>query len=64
MSKNDLNIKEFLNIRLVLDRSGSMASCKEITIDSINSFLEDHGLPPSQKANPWVGFLQQLTKTS
>ena len=41
MSKKDLNIKEFLNIRLVLDRSGSMASCKEITIDSINSFLEE-----------------------
>ena len=41
MSKKHLNIKEFLNIRLVLDRSGSMASCREITIDSINSFLEE-----------------------
>ena len=41
MSKKDLNIKEFLNIRLVLDRSGSMASCREITIDSINSFLDE-----------------------
>lgn len=42
MSKKNLNVNEFLNIRLVLDRSGSMASCRDITINSINSFIEDH----------------------
>ena len=51
MDKKEINIKEFLNIRLVLDRSGSMASCREITIDSINSFLED------QKKNNISGVL-------
>ena len=51
MDKKEINIKEFLNIRLVLDRSGSMASCKEITIDSINSFLDD------QKKNNISGVL-------
>jgi len=51
MDKKEINIKEFLNIRLVLDRSGSMASCREITIDSINSFLDD------QKKNKISGVL-------
>ena len=51
MDKKEINIKEFLNIRLVLDRSGSMASCREITIDSINSFLDD------QKKNNISGVL-------
>ena len=41
MSKKNLNVNEFLNIRLVLDRSGSMASCRDITINSINTFIED-----------------------
>lgn len=37
------NIKksEPLNIRIVLDRSGSMADSKEITIQALNTYLED-----------------------
>ena len=37
------NIKksEPLNIRIVLDRSGSMAESKEITIQALNTYLED-----------------------
>ena len=37
------NIKksEPLNIRIVLDRSGSMAGSKEITIQALNTYLED-----------------------
>ena len=42
MEKNILDINNFLNIRLVLDRSGSMAFCRDITINSINTFIEDH----------------------
>ena len=32
---------EPLNIRIVLDRSGSMAGSKEITIQALNTYLED-----------------------
>ena len=41
MEKNILDLNNFLNIRLVLDRSGSMAFCRDITINSINTFIED-----------------------
>ena len=39
--KNKPAIKESLNIRLVLDRSGSMRSCKTETIDSINQYIQE-----------------------
>ena len=39
--KNKPAIKESLNIRLVLDRSGSMRSCKTETIDSINEYIQE-----------------------
>lgn len=39
MEENKINLKEKLNIRLVLDRSGSMNACKTETIDSINEYI-------------------------
>ena len=39
MSDKKIEIKEKLNIRLVLDRSGSMHACKNETIDSINEYI-------------------------
>ena len=36
-----INNTEPLNIRIVLDRSGSMAGSKKITIEALNSYLED-----------------------
>ena len=39
MEENKINLKEKLNIRLVLDRSGSMSACKTETIDSINEYI-------------------------
>ena len=33
--------KEKLNIRMVLDRSGSMSSCRNETVDSINKYVEE-----------------------
>ena len=38
---NDIQVKEQLNIRLVLDRSGSMSSCKEETVVSINEYINE-----------------------
>ena len=38
---NDIQVKEQLNIRLVLDRSGSMSSCKEDTVVSINEYINE-----------------------
>ena len=40
MSKK-LMKKEFLNIRILLDRSGSMGSAVKETINSINTFIEE-----------------------
>ena len=37
----DIQVKEQLNIRLVLDRSGSMSSCKEETVASINEYINE-----------------------
>ena len=42
MRKKKIELKEKLNIRLVLDRSGSMNACKVETIDSINEYIEAH----------------------
>ena len=39
MRKKKVELKEKLNIRLVLDRSGSMNACKVETIDSINEYI-------------------------
>ena len=39
MRKKKIELKEKLNIRLVLDRSGSMNACKVETIDSINEYI-------------------------
>ena len=33
--------KDFVNIRIVLDRSGSMGSAIKETIDSINTFISE-----------------------
>ena len=41
MEKNILDTNNFLNIRLVLDRSGSMSSCKEETVVSINEYINE-----------------------
>ena len=41
MSKNLNKKKEFLNIRMVLDRSGSMYRRIKDTIDSVNLFIQD-----------------------
>jgi len=38
---NKIKVKEQLNIRLVLDRSGSMSSCRETTVDSINKYIHE-----------------------
>jgi len=38
---NDIQVKEQLNIRLVLDRSGSMSSCKEETVASVNEYINE-----------------------
>jgi hypothetical protein len=38
---NDIQVKEQLNIRLVLDRSGSMSSCKEETVASVNEYVNE-----------------------
>jgi len=37
----ELETKDFVNIRIVLDRSGSMGSAVKETIDSINTFIEE-----------------------
>ena len=39
--RNKIKVKEQLNIRLVLDRSGSMGSCRETTVDSINKYIHE-----------------------
>ena len=36
---NDKNENSFLNIRVVLDRSGSMSNCVHQTIDALNGYL-------------------------
>ena len=33
--------KDFVNVRIVLDRSGSMGSAVKETIDSINTFISE-----------------------
>src|SRR5210317_150121 len=38
---NDIQVKEQLNIRLVLDRSGSMSSCRVETVESINEYINE-----------------------
>lgn len=38
---NDIQVKEQLNIRLVLDRSGSMSSCRVETVESINEYITE-----------------------
>ena len=38
---NNIQVKEQLNIRLVLDRSGSMSSCKVETVVSINEYINE-----------------------
>ena len=38
---NKIIQKDFVNIRIVLDRSGSMGSAIKETIDSINTFVKD-----------------------
>lgn len=37
----DIQVKEQLNIRLVLDRSGSMSSCRVETVESINEYITE-----------------------
>jgi len=37
----ETQLKEQLNIRLVLDRSGSMSSCKVETVESINGYINE-----------------------
>ena len=32
---------ESLNIRIVLDRSGSMVGCQKVTIEALNEYLRD-----------------------
>ena len=36
-----INKNSFLSIRVVLDRSGSMQSCKVVTIDALNTYLKE-----------------------
>jgi hypothetical protein len=36
----ETQVKEQLNIRLVLDRSGSMSSCRVETVESINEYIQ------------------------
>ena len=36
---NEKNENSFLNIRVVLDRSGSMSNCVHQTIDALNGYL-------------------------
>ena len=36
-----INKNGFLSIRVVLDRSGSMQSCKVVTIDALNTYLKE-----------------------
>jgi hypothetical protein len=38
---NKIIQKDFVNIRIVLDRSGSMGSAIKETIDSINTFIKE-----------------------
>jgi len=44
----EIETKDFVNIRIVLDRSGSMGSAVKETIDSINTFIEEQ---KSEKVN-------------
>jgi uncharacterized protein YegL len=37
----ETQVKEQLNIRLVLDRSGSMSSCRVETVESINEYINE-----------------------
>ena len=37
----ETQVKEQVNIRLVLDRSGSMSSCRKETVDSINEYINE-----------------------
>ena len=37
----ETQVKEQLNIRLVLDRSGSMSSCRVETVESINEYITE-----------------------
>ena len=37
----ETQVKEQLNIRLVLDRSGSMSSCRIETVESINEYITE-----------------------
>ena len=40
MTENkEKNVNNFLNIRVVLDRSGSMSNCVDQTIDALNGYL-------------------------
>ena len=43
--------KDFVNIRIVLDRSGSMGSAIKETIDSINTFISEQ---KKEKVNGWI----------
>lgn len=55
MKKKQIKKMEFLNIRMVLDRSGSMNLRIKDTIDSINAFIQD------QKDNKIFGVLTLST---
>ena len=55
MKKKQIKKMEFLNIRMVLDRSGSMNRRIKDTIDSINAFIQD------QKDNKIFGVLTLST---